>query len=132
SRRLLLGGAISNCGNLRRWLFDTMRLGKRAEMDEALSTMKPDAHGLTMLPFLAGERAPFWPNHVTGAVFGLRSATRPIDIARAGFDAVCYQLALIHERLLAALPRVKRIVASGRGASSNWWMQMMADTMNTP
>ncbi|MSU62723.1 MAG: carbohydrate kinase [Pedosphaera sp.] len=131
-QRLLLGGAISNCGNLRRWLLHTMQLGRRAEMDSALARMSPDSHGLTMLPFLAGERAPLWPNDATGAILGLRSATTPSDIARAGCDAVCYQLTMIHERLTYALPRAKKIVVSGGGSSTDWWMQMMADTMNTP
>ncbi len=130
AKRLLLGGAISNCGNLRRWLLDTVQ--PRGDLDRELARMRPDAHGLTVLPFLSGERAPFWPADATGAILGLRATTTSLDIARAGLDAVCYQLALIQERLRVALPQARSIVVSGGGSMSHWWMQMMADTMNMP
>jgi gluconokinase len=128
--RRLLGGAISNCGNLRRWLLDTIQPG--GDLDRQLPRMEPDAHGLTMLPFLAGERAPFWPADATGAILGLRASSTPLDIVRAGLDAVCYQLALIHARLRTTLHRTRCIVASGGGSASDWWMQMMADTADIP
>jgi gluconokinase len=127
--RLLLGGSISNCGNLRRWLLETFQL--ETNLDQNLAAMKPDSHGLTMLPFLAGERAPFWPRDVTGILVGLRGATRPIDIARAAFEALTYQLALIHERLVRTFPQAQKVIVSG-GASSRWWVQMMADTFLMP
>lgn len=129
---VLIGGASSNCGNLRRWLLETLRVRKRSKLENDLARMKPCAHGLTVLPFLSGERAPFWSSGLTGAVLGLRSATTANDIARATFESMSFQLALIHERLRDTLPRARTLVVSGGGSGSDWWMQMLADVMRTP
>jgi glycerol kinase len=52
-------------------------------MDRALAALPPDGHGLTVLPFLNGERAPSWRDDARAVLVGLTTATRPLDIARA-------------------------------------------------
>ena len=56
----VLGGALSEGGNLYRWARDTLRLDASDSLWEAVATVPPDGHGLTWLPFLAGERSPGW------------------------------------------------------------------------
>ncbi len=36
----------------------TLHLGNLSELEPFLAGLEPDAHGLTVLPFLAGERSP--------------------------------------------------------------------------
>jgi gluconokinase len=59
--------------------------------------------------------------------------TRPIDILRAGMEAVALRFALIQEQLDAVFPGEKEIIASGGGLlNSPTWTQMMADAFGRP
>jgi gluconokinase len=55
-KRFVSGGALSDGGNLVTWLRETLRFPKSENIEELLAKMEPDAHGLTFLPLLAGER----------------------------------------------------------------------------
>jgi gluconokinase len=133
SRHSLLGGALSNAGNLYEWLLRTLQLGSPAEIERELAGLAPDGHGLTMLPFLAGERAPGWAAHARGTISGLALHTRPIQILQAALDAIAFRLALIHDLLLPVAPDAHEVVASGGGViESPSWVQTLADTLNRP
>src|SRR2546423_15256032 len=60
-RRIITGGALSDGGGLYGWMTDALAPGgHQAEIERALSAIEPDAHGLTVLPFWAGERSTGW------------------------------------------------------------------------
>ena len=112
-RRLLLGGSLSNGGSLYAWLTETLDLPPLERLEEMLRAMEPDAHGLTMLPFLAGERSLGWVAGARAAIVGLSLATRPVDIVRAALETVAYRFSMIHERLREACPGLREIVGTG-------------------
>lgn len=132
-RRALLGGATSEGGNVFTWLTHTLRLDNVGDLDQVLLTSEPDDHGLTLLPFLAGERSPGWGDNLGASIVGLRLTTRPRDILRAGLEAVAYRFALIAQLLAAALPGTQMFVTSGgalRGSPA--WAQLLADVLGQP
>jgi gluconokinase len=132
-RRLLLGGSLSNGGSLYAWLAETLRLPPAEQVERELQAMAPDAHGLTVLPFLAGERSLGWVAAARAAVVGLSLATQPLDVLRAGLETVAYRFALIHERLREACPDLREIVATGGALlASPAWMGIMADALGVP
>ncbi len=131
-RRALIGGALSNGGNLYAWMRDTLRLGTEAEVEAALASAPPAAHGLTVLPFLAGERNPDYPLDATGTVAGLRAATTPLHILQAGMEAVAFRLAAIADRLRAAQPGLQGFLASGGVLRSPAWLRMVTDVLGLP
>ncbi len=138
-RRALLGGATSEGGNVYGWMLDTLKLGAPDAIERALAKLPPDGHGLTVLPFLAGERSPGWAGDVRATISGLGLNTTPIEIVQAGLEAVAYRFALIFERLEAgdlqartdsASPPASSIIASGGSLlNSPTWMQIIADTL---
>lgn len=130
-RRELLGGALSNGGNLFAWLTRTLRLPPPEELEAALAAAEPDAHGLTVLPFLAGERNPDFPLDATGWFTGIRTATTAMDLLQAGMEAVAYRVAAIAERLHGAAPELRRFIATGGLLHSPAWMQLLADVLDT-
>lgn len=132
--RFLLGGALSNGGNLYTWLVNALKAGRRDRVEKDVARMPPDSHGLTVLPFLMGERSPGWRGGARGVIAGLSAHTRPIDIVRAGLEAVAYRFALIHERLAPRLPANGRPIIATGGAllHSPAWMQILADVLNRP
>ena len=132
-RRLLLGGSLSNGGSLYAWLTATLRVPAPERVEGALVAMDADAHGLTVLPFLAGERSLGWVASARAAVVGLSLATEPLDILRAGLETVAYRFALIHERLREACPDVREVVATGGALlASPVWTGIMADVLGVP
>lgn len=126
----VLGGALSNGGNVMAWLAHTLFSQDFDSLTATAAAMEPDAHGLTVLPFLAGERSPSWNDAATGALHGLRLSTTPADIFRAALEATAYRLAAIYDdvRLLAREPH--EIHANGAAAlGSPLWLQIIADTL---
>ena len=133
-RRFLMGGALSNGGILFEWLHETLRVEEDPEaLEQVISAQSPAAHGLTMLPFLAGERSPGWKGHARAAIVGLSLHTRPVEILRAGLESVAYRFAKIARLLKKAVPDSTEIVASGGALlKSPAWTQMMADVIGQP
>src|SRR5215210_1188484 len=129
----VMGGALSDGGNLIEWLRNTLRLPEPEETEKLLSDMKPDSHGLTFLPLLAGERGPGWADLANGTVAGLSISSKPVEVLRAAMEAVAYRFATIAQMLETASPGEKQVVASGGGLiHSPTWTQIMADTLGKP
>jgi gluconokinase len=129
-RRALLGGATSEGGNVYAWCREVLRLPDDGAVERALANRAADAHGLTVLPFLAGERAPGWRGDRRMAIAGLSLDTTALDVAQAALEAVALRLVLVYERLAPHASRDHRVVASGGAIShSRVWTQMLADAL---
>ena len=99
-------------------------------LEARLRERAPDAHGLTVLPLLAGERSPGWQPKATGTIHGIRRGTSRIDILQAHLEAVAIRLSLI----LALFETEDSIVMAGGGAlvASRSWAQMIANAFDRP
>jgi len=71
--RYVLGGALSNGGEVHAWMKRNLALGDDAATEHALASRKPGEHGLVVLPFFAGERSPYWRADLRGVITGLTS-----------------------------------------------------------
>jgi gluconokinase len=131
-RHAIVGGATSEGGNVYAWCRRVLRLGHDDEVEAALAAMPPDRHGLTVLPFLAGERSPGWRAR-PGAIVGLGLHTTGLDIVRAALEAVALRLALVYGLLAPQAAPSHTIVASGGALGrSRAWTQMIADALGHP
>jgi gluconokinase len=123
-RRVVEGGSLSDGGNLSSWIGHILRDGA-----ESLADRDPDAHGLTFLTLLGGERSPGWHRHARGAIDGLTFATTPLDLRQAGLEGVAFRFAEVVE----LMPEVGEIVATGRALLDDPdWLQIMADVLARP
>ena len=133
-RRALVGGATSEGGNVAAWCRRALALpAGDAALERAIAAVAPDGHGLTALPFLAGERSPGWHSEARGTLAGLSLDTGAPEIARALLEAVAFRLAEIYDRLrpLAASDHV--VVGSGGALGhSRTWAQIITDTLGVP
>jgi glycerol kinase len=75
-------------------------------MEAAASALPADGHGLTLLPFPSGERAPGWNLDAKAAIVGLTRATTQPQVYRATLEAVALRLGSII-RLLAGASSVQ-------------------------
>lgn len=132
-KRVVIGGALSDGGGLWAWMNDALRLQESAEERErALSLMEPDAHGLTVLPFWAGERSTGWHARARGAITGLSMHTRPLEILRASMEAVAFRFAEVAEALEPFAPGASIKASGGALHASSVWAQIVADTLARP
>jgi gluconokinase len=133
ARRSLPGGALTEGGNVYAFMRQTLQLPHPAAVEAALAGAVPDGHGLTVLPFLLGERAPGWAGHARGTVHGLSLATQPMDILQASLEAVAYRIALVYAEIQQVLPARPQVVAGGGALrSSPAWLQIIADVLGHP
>lgn len=132
--RGLLGGATTEGGNLFAWLRETLQLPPGDQLERELADRQPAAHGLTILPFVAGERAPGWKGGARASLVGFTLNTRPIDIVQAALEGIAYRFAIIYGRIKPHLgERNQQIIASGGGLlHSPAWLQIFADVLNQP
>lgn len=132
-KRMLLGGAFTGGGNIYAWQHDVLQLDSRPVAARRLGTMPPDSHGLTVLPFWAGERSPGWHLDARATVTGMNLHTTSLDILRASLEAVAYTFADVLDRLQVRFPDADEIVASGGAIlHSPTWVQIMADVFGCP
>ncbi|MBN2495586.1 MAG: gluconokinase [Deltaproteobacteria bacterium] len=133
TRRRLLGGALSEGGNVFDWLRQSLSLPPGDRLEREIAVLPPDGHGLTVLPLLAGERSPGWAAEALGCIQGLSLSTRPVQIVRAAMEAVALRSRLVLDALAPLAGAELEIVASGGAlASSPAWVQIMADALERP
>jgi len=130
ARRFVVGGALSNGGNIVAWLFDTLRLPDRAETERAIAAMRPGEHGLNILPLLAGERGPSYADHAHGVFAGVSLATGPLDVLRGTLEAIALRFALVDQILDRSVAGEHEVIATGGGMlNSPAWMRIMTDVL---
>ena len=136
----LLGGAFSEGGNVGLWLKKLMNMqinfeeietdDLNRELEQLLLRSKPDGHGLTVLPFLAGERAVGWAENATGTLSGIRLSTTQTDIYQAFLESIAYRFGLVSRRLMTVLGEECTVIASGGAIkASKYWLQMISNVL---
>jgi gluconokinase len=128
--RTVIGGAVSNAGNLRRWCLRELRIsGDASEREKALSRRAPAADEITILPFWVNERAPTWPENLRGAIIGLGQASSASQIFRATTCAVFYRLGTILDLIESAAGPANDIIVSGGILHSPASLRLLADVI---
>lgn len=130
-KRPLVGGATTEGGNIFAWM--RQNLPEISHLEERLSARDVGAHGLTILPFWAGERSPNWNDQAKGVISGVTLDTSPVDLVQASLESVACRLALILGSLENLLGTSEReIVAGGGFLSSPFWVSRVADAFARP
>jgi gluconokinase len=136
AKRAVFGGALSEGGNLLTWLDSVLKLPALADAESLVAALQPDGHGLTILPFLAGERSPGWHANARMTISGIQAHTSPADLLRAGMEALAYQLDVVFEQICHALQREKtapRMIGSGGALLGSMTLKhIIADTLGVP
>jgi xylulokinase len=99
-----------------------------AALERAAVDARPGAGGVVFIPYLAGERTPDRPA-ATGTLTGLRTSTRPEQLARAAFEGVvCGLLDGIDALDRAGVPTSDgRLIVLGGGSRSLAYRRILAD-----
>jgi gluconokinase len=107
---------------------------KDAEPDVA--KLEPDSHGLTILPFIVGERSLGWHGDVRMTIAGISINTTPLELLRASMESLAYELSGVYEQLLTVLQldssAIKLYASGGVLFASALLRSIIADTLETP
>jgi len=133
----LMGVMLSAGGSLR-WYRDTIGEPERARaaaegrdpyevLIASAATVPAGCEGLMFLPYLTGERTPHADPYARGVFFGLTVRHGRPHLTRAVLEGVTYGLRDSLELMRQLGLSVTRIRASGGGARSDVWLQMLAD-----
>lgn len=126
SRRIVLGGALSDGGGLIDYLKTIFAIGDDLKMlDRKIRTRRTS--GIAFLPFVNGERSTGYNPYASGVIYGLKPQTDPIDIIKAAIEGIGFRLAAILDEI-ESISRVREIVGSGGAfCSSRALQQTVAD-----
>jgi xylulokinase len=103
-----------------------------ARLAELALAAPPGAGGLTMLPYLAGERTPNRPD-ATGELHGLTAATAtPGCLARAAVEGMLCGLADGLDALLATGLKLDKVLLIGGGARSEAVRRIAPEVLGVP
>lgn len=135
------GEIAAFCDSTNRWLplLCTMNVTVATEMvrrdfdldhaafEKAAAKAPPASDGLLLLPYLEGERTPNLPD-ATGVFFGVRPKTFDAPhFARATMEGVTMGMNYGLRRLAELGVKASQVRATGGGARSKLWRQIMAD-----
>jgi xylulokinase len=101
-------------------------------LSRAAAPVPPGANGLLFLPYLMGERSPYWNPQARGAFVGLTMTHGRAELARAVMEGVALNLRLIVDALEAQEIAVTAMRLIGGGARSTLWRQILADVLGVP
>jgi gluconokinase len=141
----VIGGAVNNAGSVVRWAGHSFAAGfgrpgaegeDADERDAALlteaATAPAGSEGLLCLPYLLGERAPWWRSGLRGAYLGLRREHGRPHLVRAAVEGVCQQLALVRDSVTASGHTVTEVRATGGAVASDLWVRVLAAALDLP
>ena len=102
-----------------------------AAFEKTAAKAPAGSDGLLLLPYLEGERTPNVPDG-TGVFFGVRPKTfTAAHYARATMEGVTLGMNYGLRRLAELGVKATQVRATGGGAKSKLWRQIMADVFNT-
>ncbi len=100
-----------------------------ARINEMVRDVPAGANGVTFLPFLSGERAPFVAPHATAAFLGLTAQSTRADMARAVMEGTSFSLK--HCFHAAGIANPDHTFLTGGGARNLLWCDILASVLGT-
>ena len=124
-------GVTQGAGLSLQWFRNQLAPGSAydALTDEA-SRSPAGAHGLFWLPYLMGERTPHLDAQARGGWIGITAKHTRADLIRSVIEGVSYSLRDCLQIVESLGVGVDSVRASGGGAKSAFWRQLLADIMN--
>ncbi len=133
----VVGGPTSAAGASLDWIFGLLLYefpkGERFAHAAALAAeIEPGAQGLVVLPFFAGERAPYWNSALRGAFDGLDLAHDRRTILRAAFESVVFGVYAVYDVMRELVGPAERLLLSGGLTKAPLVRLLLADVFGVP
>ena len=128
--RWITGGPTNNGAVVIDWLKSEIIADKTRSVEAYIKLaegVSPGANGLLFLPFLLGERAPYWDATARASFIGLTHHHKQGHLVRACLEGVILNMYTIATSVFKEGTKANKIYASGGFARSSLWLQILAD-----
>jgi xylulokinase len=130
----LLGGVSSTTGAALHWAWQSL-YQQEVSFEEAVSSaleIPAGSGGLFFLPFLSGERSPYWNDNIRGSFYGLTLAHSRPHLLRAVMEGVAYSLRYLVDIFKDLDCPIHEIALAGGGTATEGWPQIISDVCQLP
>ncbi len=100
--------------------------------NQAITQVPDGSDGVIFLPYLNGERTPYWDSSARGVFFGLNLATGKAHMIKAIMEGVSFALRNNIETIEALGIQIDEIRAVGGGLKSPVWLQTLGRILKKP
>jgi gluconokinase len=132
-------GGVNNGGMVLQWFWDSfwgkgLIRGRREKerfllLDDWGSSAPAGCDGLIFLPYLTGERSPYWRTQAKASFFGIDSHHHRGHFARAVMEGLGFQMRRVFEAMEEISGGVHEVRFTGGFVRSPLWRQMMCDIL---
>jgi xylulokinase len=124
--------AVDFGGGTMRWWRDSTEAGNYIEIDKAAASAPPGNDGLIFLPYMVGQRTPFFNNNMKGVVFGLQPSHTMAHFSRMFMEGAAYAMRYVLDVFRESGMKPRSAILTGGVANSPVWRQIVSDVMEIP
>lgn len=140
--KYIVGGPINNGGIVYQWFRNTFGQEEQARaeseglksyayLDRYIEETPPGSHDLLLLPFLMGERAPYWNANMRGAFVGITDAHTKRDFTRASVESICYAINSVFRVVASLVGEIDHVYADGGFTKNPECVHILSDVLDT-
>jgi gluconokinase len=130
-KKWFVGGGVNNAGIVIQWM-EKMFHAPRETLFKEAGRAQAGSEGLTMLPFLTGERIPALMKKASGLLSGIRPHDQRGHIYRAALESVVYSLKYLKGSVECGSLKSRELRVGGGTTDFELWIKILADVMETP
>ncbi|MEW5960945.1 MAG: FGGY family carbohydrate kinase, partial [Chloroflexota bacterium] len=128
----LFGGVSSTTGAALVWAYHQIAPGETADyrfeqVTAEAAQLAPGADGLCFIPYLAGERTPYWLDNIKGGFYGLQLSHTRQHLMRAVMESLAYSLRHLLDIYAELGTPVAELILAGGGTKTPGLAQIIAD-----
>jgi xylulokinase len=125
----LYGGVSSTTGASLMWAYENIWEKKTdfPGMIDAAQTIGPGSDGLVFIPYLSGERSPYWSDSIRGGFYGLELAHKKEHLLKAVLEGICFGMRQAIDIYRRNGIEINEIAVSAGGVRIKGFVQMVAD-----
>jgi xylulokinase len=102
------------------------------QYNNAIRDTPDGSDGLIFLPYLNGERTPYWDANARGVFFGITLGARKAHFIKAIMEGVSFALRNCLETLASLGITVEQAIAVGGGLKSEAWLNILGKILKVP
>ncbi len=102
------------------------------QYNAAAQAVPEGSGGLVFLPYLNGERTPYWDSDARGVFFGVNLKTEKAHFIRAVMEGVSFGLRNNIETVESLGVKINEVRAVGGGLKSPVWLEILAKILRRP
>lgn len=102
------------------------------QYNQLIQSVPEGCHGLTFLPYLNGERTPYWDANARGVFFGINLKTTKAHLIRAIMEGVSFAFRNNIETVESLGIKIDEVRAVGGGLRSQVWLEILGKVLRRP